>query len=127
MIGVLRNRPHRGVPLVLGLHALYAALILLLEEQAGEARYTGNMPYGVGYAIAGCACLWYSLRPTEERAWRYSMALLFGSYLARSLLILWDGLAWGMEYRHLLGVGTWAGWGLVVLQIWRHYLTPERR
>lgn len=126
MIDVLRHRPHRGVPLVLGLHALYAALVLLLEDLAGQARYSGNMPYGILYAVAGCACLWFHLRPRLEEAWRYSMTLLFGSYLARALLIAWDGIENGVEYRHWLGIGTWAGWGLVVLQIWRHYLTPER-
>lgn len=125
MIRVLRDRPHRGVPLVLGLHALWAAGILYLEEQAGEARYSGNMPYGLLFAVAGVACLWYTLRPRSEPAWRYSMALLFGTYLARALLIAWDGLEQGMEFRHWLGVGTWAGWGLVVLQLWRHYLTPQ--
>lgn len=126
MIAVLRRQPHRGVPLILGLHALYAALVLMLEEQAGQARYSGNMPYGMLYAVAGVACLWYCVRPQDDTAWRYSMCLLFGSYLARALLIGWDGLAAGMEYRHWLGIGTWAGWGLAVLQIWRHYLTPRR-
>ena len=125
MIRVLRNRPHRGVPLVLGVHALYAALILFLEEQAGQARYSGNMPYGLLYAVAGMACLWYTLRPWSEDAWRYSMSLIFGSYLARALLIAWDGLEQGMEYRHWLGIGTWAGWGLVCLQVFKHYLPPE--
>lgn len=126
MLTVLRRQSHRGVPLVLGLHALSMALLLLIEERAGEARYSGNMPYGMLYAVAGVACLWFHAHPRSAAAWRYSMALLFGAYLARGLLIGWEGFEQGWEPKHFIGLATWAGWGLVVLQIWRHYLTPGR-
>lgn len=127
MIGPLRRMPYFGVVLILGLHAIWMGLSLGREQQVGQARYDLGFFFAAFYVSAGLVCLAFHLRPLHRQMWAWSGALLGGAYFARGLLIALDGLSDGWQWRHAIGLGTWAAWAGVVVQLWLHQFRPPHR
>lgn len=127
MIGPLRRMPYAGVVLLLGCHAVYMGLALAREQQIGDARYDLGYVFAAFYIAAGLACVWFHLHPGSRQWWSWSGALLGGAYFARGLVIAQNGLELGWQWKHAIGLGTWAAWAGVVVQLWLHQFRPRTR